>query len=130
VRAEATARQTIHPMKAGRASRCAGMAVNGALPPRVRELTILRTGWNCRSKYEFGQHADACISDDTWALLATHLDERQLIEVPVRIGQYHLVAYLINSFGIEREPELGGFKVNTGLPVDISMSAYRIHQSR
>jgi hypothetical protein len=49
--------------------------------------------------------------------------------VPVRIGQYHLVAYLLNSFGIEREPDLGGFKVNTGLPVDISMSAYRIHQS-
>jgi hypothetical protein len=47
------------------------MAVNGALPPRVRELTILRTGWNCRSEYEFGQRADTCISDDTWALLAT-----------------------------------------------------------
>src|SRR5258705_12448627 len=35
----------------------AGVAVNGALPARVRELTILRTGWNCRSQYEFGQHA-------------------------------------------------------------------------
>jgi 4-carboxymuconolactone decarboxylase len=128
----------------------AGMAVNGELPPRVRELTILRTGWNCRSEYEFGQHAalarkvgvskeeiarvkagpdaqgwteleaamiraadelhaDACISDDTWALLATHLDERQLIEVPVLVGQYHLVAYMLNSLGIEREPGLDGF---------------------
>jgi 4-carboxymuconolactone decarboxylase len=128
----------------------AGMAVNGALPARVRELTILRTGWNCRSEYEFGQHAalarnagvsdeeiarvkagpkaqgwteleaamiraadelhaDACISDDTWALLATHLDQRQLIEVPILVGQYHLVAYMLNSLGIEREPGLGGF---------------------
>jgi hypothetical protein len=59
-----------------------------------------------------------------------HLDERQLIEVPVLIGQYHLVAYMLNSFGIEREPGLGGFKVNTGLPVDISMSAHQIHHGR
>jgi alkylhydroperoxidase family enzyme len=54
-------------------------------------------------------HTDACISDDTWALLATHLNERQLIEVPILIGQYHLVAYMLNSLGIEREPGLGGF---------------------
>jgi alkylhydroperoxidase family enzyme len=26
------------------------------LPPRDRELLILRTGWNCRSRYEFSQH--------------------------------------------------------------------------
>ena len=26
------------------------------LPPRERELIILRMGWNCRSGYEFGQH--------------------------------------------------------------------------
>ena len=26
------------------------------LPPRERELLILRTGWNCRSRYEWGQH--------------------------------------------------------------------------
>jgi alkylhydroperoxidase family enzyme len=28
----------------------------GILDPRERELAILRTGWNCRSEYEFGQH--------------------------------------------------------------------------
>jgi alkylhydroperoxidase family enzyme len=26
------------------------------LPARDRELLILRTGWNCRSRYEWGQH--------------------------------------------------------------------------
>jgi 4-carboxymuconolactone decarboxylase len=26
------------------------------LPPRERELLILRTGWNCRAPYEWGQH--------------------------------------------------------------------------
>ncbi len=27
-----------------------------SMPPRERELVILRTGWNCRSGYEFAQH--------------------------------------------------------------------------
>jgi alkylhydroperoxidase family enzyme len=27
------------------------------LPPRVRELVILRTGYRCKSDYEWGQHA-------------------------------------------------------------------------
>lgn len=27
-----------------------------SLPPRDRELLILRTGWRCRSAYEWGQH--------------------------------------------------------------------------
>ena len=27
-----------------------------SLPPRDRELLILRTGWNCSSRYEFSQH--------------------------------------------------------------------------
>jgi alkylhydroperoxidase family enzyme len=125
----------------------AGMAVNGELPARIRELAILRTGWNCRSAYEFGQHAalaskvgvseeeiarvekgsdaqgwteleaailratdelheDACIAGETWAVLAAHLNERQLIELPVLVGQYHLVAYMLNSLGIEFEPGL------------------------
>jgi alkylhydroperoxidase family enzyme len=125
----------------------AGILVEGQLPARVRELAILRTGWNCRSEYEFGQHAvlarkvgvsdedivrvqsgpnaegwtelesamlraadelhaDACITDETWATLAEYLDDRQLIEVPVLVGQYHLVAYMLNSLGIELEPGL------------------------
>lgn len=28
----------------------------GVLPARDRELVILRTGWNCQSEYEWGQH--------------------------------------------------------------------------
>ena len=38
------------------------------LSPRDRELLILRTGWNCRSRYEWGQHVviarDCGITDD------------------------------------------------------------------
>jgi alkylhydroperoxidase family enzyme len=40
---------------------------------------------------------DAMISDETWATLAAHLDEKQLLELPVLIGQYQGVAYLQNS---------------------------------
>jgi alkylhydroperoxidase family enzyme len=37
------------------------------------------------------------ISDATWGALAQHLDEQQLIELPVVIGQYQAVAYYQNS---------------------------------
>lgn len=30
----------------------------GKLPARTRELLILRTAWNCRSRYEWGQHLE------------------------------------------------------------------------
>lgn len=42
-------------------------------------------------------HGDAMISDATWATLARRLDERQLIELPIVIGQYQTVAYYQNS---------------------------------
>src|SRR4051794_41925414 len=33
-----------------------GKLLVGKLPTRDRELLILRTGWHCRSDYEWGQH--------------------------------------------------------------------------
>ena len=123
-----------------------GKLLNGKLPPRERELLILRTGWNCNSEYEWSQHvviglqsgltsdeidrvvrgpddegwddteatllraadelhADQCISDDTWAALAARWDEQQLIEVCMVVGQYHLVAFALNSLGVEPESD-------------------------
>jgi 4-carboxymuconolactone decarboxylase len=122
----------------------------GELPARDRELLILRTAWNCRAEYEWGQHvriartvgvsdaeidrvldgpdapgwtspeaalvrgADELhqenrISDATWAALAAHFDEHQLIEICMVVGQYHLVAFTLNSLGVEREPGVAGF---------------------
>jgi 4-carboxymuconolactone decarboxylase len=127
-----------------------GKLLAGRLPARDRELLILRTGWRCRSEYEWGQHTvigraagitdeelrrieegpdasgwagldatllraadelhdDGCISDATWAGLAAAYDERQLIEVPMLVGQYHLVAFTLNSLGVQREPGVPGF---------------------
>lgn len=48
-------------------------------------------------------HQDSCISDATWAGLAAVYDEPQLIEIPMIVGQYHLVAFTLRSLGIQRE---------------------------
>lgn len=42
-------------------------------------------------------HEDAMISDSTWAMLAQRLDEKQLLELPLLIGQFTSVAYLQNA---------------------------------
>lgn len=34
----------------------------GRLPAAEREKIILRTGWNCRSRYEWGQHVDIALT--------------------------------------------------------------------
>ena len=123
-----------------------GKLLAGKIPARDRELVILRTGWNCRSDYEWAQHvriarasgladdeiarvrtgpdadgwaplevlllraadelhADACITDATWAALTEHYDERQLIELPMLVGHYHLVAFTLNSLGVQVEDD-------------------------
>ncbi len=121
------------------------------LPARARELLILRTGWLCRSEYEWGQHlliaralgldeesiartrvgpdakglsvqdalllraADelhqsARISDATWRALGAHFDTKQCMDLVFTVGQYHLVAMALNSFGVERDPGVPGFE--------------------
>jgi alkylhydroperoxidase family enzyme len=112
------------------------------LPFRDRELLILRTGWNCESDYEWGQHVlialdggfeqadidlvtadpdtpgldpfeamllraadelhhDAVISDATWAALAERYTNEQLLDAVFTVGQYHTVAFALNSCGVQ-----------------------------
>jgi alkylhydroperoxidase family enzyme len=126
------------------------LLAGGDLPAREREILILRTGANCRSEYEWGQHvpigkdagltdeeigrihagpeakgwddadrvllhaadelhADSRIGDDTWAALSSRYDDKQLIELLMVVGQYHLVSFTLNSLGVEREPGVEGF---------------------
>lgn len=116
----------------------------GELPARERELLILRTAWNCRAEYEWGQHVriglatgltdeevqripagptapgwsdmdttllvaadelheQARIGEDTWRSLAATWSEVQLIELCMVVGQYHLVAFTLNSLEVQRE---------------------------
>jgi alkylhydroperoxidase family enzyme len=53
-------------------------------------------------------HDDHVIGDATWAALSGRYDERQLIEVPMVVGHYHLVAFTLNSLGVQREPGVPG----------------------
>lgn len=121
----------------------------GVLPERERELLILRTGYNCASPYEWGQHvriaeqlglerelimrvaagpedpawspADATlmraadelheharISQETWDALGERYDERGLIEIPMLVGHYHLVAFALNSLEVQLDEGLEG----------------------
>jgi alkylhydroperoxidase family enzyme len=54
-------------------------------------------------------HRDSYIADGTWKVLAEHLNERQLIEVCMVVGQYHLVAFTLNSLGVEPETDAAPF---------------------
>jgi 4-carboxymuconolactone decarboxylase len=110
----------------------------GALPPRDRQLAVLRISWLCQGPYVWGEHVkhskrigltseeieritrgwtvpgwdeheqailraveelyeSAMITDDTWKVLSKHWDERQLIELPVLVGQFTTVMYLQNA---------------------------------
>lgn len=132
-----------------------GKLLAGKIPPRDRELVILRTGWNCRSDYEWAQHvriaraagladdeiarvragpdaagwapldalllraadelhADACIGDATWAGLTGHYDEKQMIELPMLVGHYHLVAFTLSSLGVQVEDDAAAAAVLAG----------------
>jgi 4-carboxymuconolactone decarboxylase len=122
----------------------AGVLLSGSLPPRDRELLILRTAHCCDATYEWAHHLrlgheagldeteiervrlgpDAAgwspfdatllravdelhtnqrITDATWAGLAERYDQRQLIEVPMLVGHYHLLAFTLNSLGVQVE---------------------------
>lgn len=48
-------------------------------------------------------HETSTVSDPTWTTLAETYDERQLIEVPMVVGHYHLVAFTLNSLGVQIE---------------------------
>ncbi len=56
-------------------------------------------------------HDDSCVSDATWAALADRYDDRQLIQLLMLVGQYHLVSFALNSLGVQREPGVPGFEV-------------------
>jgi alkylhydroperoxidase family enzyme len=56
-------------------------------------------------------HSDACISGNTWSVLADNYSEPELIELTMLIGQYHLVAFTLNSLGIQREDQVASFSL-------------------
>jgi alkylhydroperoxidase family enzyme len=51
-------------------------------------------------------HDDSRISDATWEALAATYGTEQLIEIAMVVGHYHLVAFALNSFGVELDEGL------------------------
>jgi alkylhydroperoxidase family enzyme len=56
-------------------------------------------------------HDDQRISPETWAALADHYDDGQLVELVLLVGHYHAIAFALNSFGVQLEARNEG-----GLP--------------
>jgi hypothetical protein len=48
-------------------------------------------------------HLEQRVSDATWEGLSARYDAQQLIELPMLVGHYHLVAMTLNSLGVEFE---------------------------
>lgn len=53
-------------------------------------------------------HAVSKISDATWSALERRLDTHQLMDVVFTVGNYHVVAMALNTFGVERDDGVPG----------------------
>ena len=51
-------------------------------------------------------HDDSRITDTTWATLAETYDTELLIEATMVVGHYHMLAFALNSFGVELDEGL------------------------
>lgn len=54
-------------------------------------------------------HADAFVSDATWNDLVLFMNEQQLLELPILVGQYQGLAYFLNSIRARLKPANPGF---------------------
>lgn len=48
-------------------------------------------------------HRDGLVSDETWSGLAPVLSEQQMVELPVLIGHYRMLAVVLASLGVQPE---------------------------
>jgi 4-carboxymuconolactone decarboxylase len=48
-------------------------------------------------------HATATIAEGTWGELAQRYGDRELIELTMLVGQYHLMAFALNALGVQDE---------------------------
>lgn len=82
----------------------------GFTPDEVERITVgsVAPEWNeheraiLRAVEEL--HADTMVSDQTWAQLAQRLNDHQLVELLVLVGQFVATAYFQNSLRLRLEP--------------------------
>jgi 4-carboxymuconolactone decarboxylase len=53
-------------------------------------------------------HDRGTITDSTWEPLRERYDTQQLMDLVFAIGQYHLVSFALNAFGVERDDGVTG----------------------
>ncbi|MBZ9643991.1 carboxymuconolactone decarboxylase family protein [Streptomyces sp. PSKA30] len=49
-------------------------------------------------------NSGATLSDATWEALTRHFGDAELIEIVMLVGQYHMVAFFLNSTGVQLDP--------------------------
>ena len=54
-------------------------------------------------------HADAHVSDATWAGLSKHYSTQQLMDLVFTVGQYNLVSMALNTFGVQLDEGISGW---------------------
>ena len=69
-------------------------------------------GWNERdralNRLAEELHEMANVSDETWATIADHFSEQQIIELLMMVGAYHEVAFLYNAMRVRLLPASQG----------------------
>lgn len=58
---------------------------------------------------------DAFITDETWAILTSHFNIRQMIDLVFAVGQYQMVSMALNSFGVQLEDVVEGPQFQSGM---------------
>jgi len=85
----------------------APIATAVGIDPDAVALGPAAPGWDERSRLLLSAvdelHEGATITDPTWAGLCRYLDTTQLVELPVLVGHYVLVAYTLNALRIQPE---------------------------
>lgn len=50
-------------------------------------------------------HANTCIAPETWAALAAHYSEQQMLDLIFTVGNYNMLAMALNSIGVELDED-------------------------
>jgi 4-carboxymuconolactone decarboxylase len=59
-------------------------------------------------------HEGSTIAEATWAQLAESYGERELIELTMLVGEYHLMAFALNALGVADEDGASGLPARAG----------------
>ena len=59
-------------------------------------------------------HRNAVVSDATWEALTDRLSLEQCVDLVAAIGHYTLNCYVLNTFGVQPDKALPGFRERAG----------------